>query len=74
MIHDRTATVLSLARNMLMDVDPSKEQTPVRTASLVLVLQTLIDLGTPGTHDKLAGSAERTVMGSIARLGAPDGA
>ena len=72
MIHDHTATVLSLARTTLQGVDPRKDQTIVRTASLVLLLQTLIDLGTPAHHDKAADAQMRSVMGTIAEINGVD--
>ena len=72
MIHDHTATVLSLARTTLQGVDPRKDQTIVRTASLVLLLQTLIDLGTPAHHDKTADAQMRSVMGTIAEINGVD--
>jgi hypothetical protein len=72
MIHDHTATVLSLARVVLQGVDPRKEETSVRTASLVLLLQTLIDLGTPAHHDKTADAQARSVLGTLAAINGVD--
>lgn len=62
-IHDRTASVLSLARNILSGLDKSRLETPVQTESLRLLLTTLIELGTPPTVQKVADGANRTVMG-----------
>lgn len=43
--HNETASVLSLARTMLQGVDRSKVESTVKTASLELILQTVIALG-----------------------------
>jgi hypothetical protein len=61
MIHDQTASVASLARVMLGDVDETREFTSVRSASLRLVLETLIALAEPGHHMKVADASTRTV-------------
>jgi hypothetical protein len=68
MIHDRTTSTLALARTILQGVDKSRLETPVRTASLVLLLETLIEVGEPGTHAKMADAAARTVMGQMAAM------
>jgi hypothetical protein len=72
MVHNHTATVLSLARTVLQGVDPRKDETSVRTASLVLLLQTLIDLGTPTHDDKTADGQSRSVMGTMAAINGVD--
>jgi hypothetical protein len=69
MIHDQTASVLSLARNVLQGVDPSQIETKVSTASLVLLLETLIAVGTPAHQSRAGDAAARTVMGQMAALG-----
>lgn len=62
-IHDRTASVVALARNVLGGVDKSRLETPVQTETLRLLLETLIDLGTPASVQKIADGASRSVMG-----------
>lgn len=68
MIHDQTASVLSLARNILSGVDPKQIETRVNTASLTLLIETLIALGTPA--HAVADGAARTVAGQMAALNA----
>jgi hypothetical protein len=70
MIHDKTASTLSLARNILGGIDRSHLETSIQTASLVLLLETLIDLGTPSINVKMADAQERTVMGAMAAVAA----
>jgi hypothetical protein len=62
-IHDRTASVLALARNILGGIDKSRLETPVQTESLRLLLETLIELGTPTVVAKVQDGAMRSVMG-----------
>ena len=68
MIHDQTASILSLARNVLSGVDPGQLETRVNTASLKLLLETLIALGTPA--HVVSDSAPRTVAEHMAALNA----
>jgi hypothetical protein len=65
-LHDRTASVLSLARNVLAGLDLTQDQTSIRTASLELLLKTLIELGEPPAHVKVADQAKRSVESMIA--------
>lgn len=45
-MHDQIASIVALARTMLMDVaGATTENCTVRTASLKLVLETFVDLG-----------------------------
>lgn len=67
-LHDRVASTLSLARTLLAGVDPRADTTNIRTASLVLLLETLIDLGSPGSQSKMTEAAHRTVLGHIESL------
>lgn len=71
MIHNQVASVLALARNMRDGIDPSKVTTPVQTASLRLVIDTLLELGQPEHHAKHNEAAQRTVAEMIAQR-APD--
>ena len=65
MIHNHNASLLALARTVLSGVDRSKIETPVQTATLVLLLETLVELGTPVVNDKLETQAQRTVVGHL---------
>jgi hypothetical protein len=78
-MQDRYASVVSLARAMLMDAHPSNETCTVRTASLRLVLETLVGLGSalpsplPAARPSpsaqaVAEGARRTVAGHIAAV------
>lgn len=42
-MHDRVASTMALARTMLGGLDVSRESTSVRTASLKLLLETLLE-------------------------------
>lgn len=63
MIHDRTASVVSLARTVLAGLDQSRLETPVQTSILKLLLETLVDLGAPAHHHRMAENNAKTVMG-----------
>jgi hypothetical protein len=65
-LHDHVSSVLALARNVRDSIDPSKTHTLVQNESLKLLMNTLIELGTPGQNKKLAESAAKTVAGMIA--------
>lgn len=74
MIHNQTASVMSLARTVLQGVDPKQTEARVSSATLILLLETLIDLGTPAHQMKASDQAQRTVAGHMASLnGARDG-
>jgi hypothetical protein len=68
MIHDETASIVALARNIAGGLDPSREMTPVRTATLKLLLDTLIDLGAPPFQARRADDASRSVAGLVTSL------
>jgi hypothetical protein len=46
-VHDQTASILSLARVTLSGIDARKEDTTVKSATLILLLEKLIELGSP---------------------------
>ena len=71
MIHDQTASVLALARNVLQGIDPSKIETPVNTASLQLLLGKLIELGSPA--HPVADVSARTVAEHVNALRGKNG-
>lgn len=43
-IHNRDATIRALAKQMMMDLDREREMTPVPTATLDLLLTTLVEI------------------------------
>lgn len=59
---DRTATTVNLAKSILFGLDRKSLETPVQTQTLILLLDTLIDLGTPSVGQKVGDGAMRTVM------------
>lgn len=65
MIHDRVTSTLNLARVVLGTIDSKTTHTPVQNESLKLLLNTLIELGTPAQHQKIAAEAKKTVEGMI---------
>jgi hypothetical protein len=62
----KTASTLTLARQMLMDLDRAPMETKVLTATLELLLTTLVELGWP--VDPAGVAAQRTVMGYATQL------
>ena len=44
LIHNRDATIRALAKQMLMDLDRERETTPMPTATLELLLTTLVEI------------------------------
>jgi len=68
MLHDRTASVLSLARTVRAGLDSRDVESKVTTATLILLLDTLIDLGVSAGSVKVAESANRTVMGQMSSM------
>ena len=60
------ASISALAKTILGGIDRSKLETPVNTEALKLLLEKLIELAEPAHHQKLADSAQRSVMGAIA--------
>lgn len=53
-IHDQTASVISLARVTLSGIDARQENTTVKTAALILLLEKLIELGSPTNTVRVA--------------------
>jgi hypothetical protein len=66
LIHDQVASTITLAKVILFGIDRLKFQTTVNTGQLVLLLDTLIDLGS--LPSPVADSAKRSVMGAIALM------
>ncbi len=62
-IHNQTASVVNLAKSWLMTLERSRIETPMPTETLRLILETLIELGTPAAAHEVADAGVRTVMG-----------
>ena len=62
--------MVNLAKTVLSGVDRKKLETPVQTETLCLLLETLIDLGTPDFDRKIGRAAEMEI---VARKTAIDG-
>ena len=60
-IHDQLASTVSLARVILGGVDRTQEHTSVRTATLVLILETLIENNTPLQNARVMESTGREI-------------
>jgi hypothetical protein len=67
-VHNENASVANLARTVLSCVDPARETTSVRTASLVLLLRTLIEMADPRPSQELAQVADKSVRQFIAQV------
>jgi len=62
---DHVGSMVSLAKQMRMDLDRNSLETRVQTETLRLLLTTLIDLGTPNAP-VMHAQAARTVAETIA--------
>lgn len=60
-IHDQLASTVSLARVILGGIDRTQEHTSVRTATLVLILETLIENNTPLQNARVMESTGREI-------------
>jgi len=60
-IHDQLASTVSLARVILGGIDRTQEHTSVRTATLVLILETLIENNTPIQNARVMESTGREI-------------
>lgn len=67
-VHNESASVANLARTVLSCVDPTQETTRVQTASLVLLLKTLIEMADPRPSLDVGQVAERSVRQHIAQI------
>jgi hypothetical protein len=71
MIHNETASIVALARNVRDGLDMTREHTQVRTPTLALLLDLLIDLGAqptaPKRNEELARAIRDQTM-SIAKV------
>ena len=60
-IHDQTASVVALARVALADIDFRQENTTINTARLKLLLETLIEVGSPNQNIRVAEASNNEV-------------
>ena len=60
-VHDRIGSVVNLARTLRSSMDMSRLETPVQTHTLTLLLDTIIELGTPASVQKTAETARKSV-------------
>jgi hypothetical protein len=67
-LHDQVASVCALARNVRGGLDMAQVNTSINTATLDLLLETLIDLGAPPQNSRFAETQAKTVAGSLAAL------
>jgi hypothetical protein len=61
MPQDRIASIVAQARVIRDGIDPAREETPVRTATLRLLLDALIDLGAQTSDDKFREALRNNV-------------
>jgi hypothetical protein len=66
-VHNTTATTANLARMVLGTVDLTRETTTVQTATLLLLLEHLIDLAEP-RREESAENRNRTVRQLVAQV------
>ena len=69
-IHDQTASTLALARVVLSGLDRTQENSLVRTASLALLLDTLIELGSTNPNGRVSESTGKEVSSLMANFAA----
>jgi hypothetical protein len=70
-VHDHVASTVALARVLLSGLDRSQENTPVRTATLALVLETFIDSASSNQNVRVQESSGKeigTLMASFAAV------
>lgn len=53
-VHNQTASVISLARVTLAGIDPRQENTTIKSAALILLLNTLLELGAPAQGGRVS--------------------
>jgi hypothetical protein len=69
-IHDHVASTVALARVVLGGLDRTQENSSVRTASLVLLLDTLIELGSSNQNGRVSESTGKEVSSLMATFAA----
>ena len=66
MIHDQVSSVVSLAKSILFGLDRGQVQSSLPTAQLVLILETLIEIGLPKSN--IGDSAHRSVLAAMTEI------
>jgi hypothetical protein len=69
-VHDQTASTIALARVVLGGLDRTQENSLVRTASLALLLDTLIELGSTNLNGRVSESTGKEVSSLMANFAA----
>ncbi len=67
-VHDQTASIVNLAKSWRLTLDRASINTSIPTATLELMLDTIITLGTPQVVQDTGDAAARTVMGRVAAI------
>jgi len=76
-VHDQLASTVSLARVLLSGLNRTQEYTQVRTATLALILDTLIENGSSNQNVRVQESSGKeigTLMASFASVKGQNGA
>ena len=66
--HNAMASTANLARSILVSLDQRRLTTEVNTATLALLLGTLLDLAEPRAAAEAAEAAQRTVRSLVAQV------
>lgn len=69
-IHDHVASNIALARVVLSGLDRRQENTTVRTATLALLLDTLIELGSTNQGGRVSESTGQEIGSLMATFAA----
>ena len=67
-VHNTTASITNLARSVLTAVDARSEKTQVQTATLVLLLNALVDMAEPRVVAQARETQERSVRQLVAQV------
>lgn len=67
-IHNVNASMCNLAKGWLTSLDEASIETKIPTATLKLLLETLISLTTPDAAFKVEESGMRSIMGAMAAI------
>ena len=70
MIHDRVASAVQLAKGRLFDLDPKAEFVTIEAKTFRLLLETLIEVGTPARTHKIDDATVKNVMQKMAGFNA----
>jgi len=72
-VHDHVASTVALARVLLSGIDRSQEYTPVRTATLALLLETFIDTGSSNQNLRVQESSGKEIGSLMASFASVKG-